>query len=385
MDIMAPAPKPPIKVLQLLVTMPVGGAEIMVADIAAGLDPGRFEVVTACLGEPGPMGEELRRQGKRVISLGLDLKRTSAFGLVRRVRELLKEIRPDILHTHLYHANLYGRVAALGLGLPGVVATVHNIYARVKRHRCLANYLLARLADYVLVFSPQVREDVFRFDRVPPSRLRMLTPGVRLAEMNSPEGKEVAKTRLGISGFCLGNVARLEEQKGHEDLLAAVSRIHREIPDLTVLLVGDGTRRGHLQALTQESGLEQVVRFLGTRRDIPEILQALDVFVMPSRWEGIPLTLLEAMGCGLPVISTRVGRAPEIIRDGENGRLTPVADSAALAQAILELYREPEKRQQWGDEARRTVKEKYTLEHFLEQFAAIYLELYGKGRGGSDQ
>ena len=371
----------PIKVLQLLVTMPVGGAEIMVADIASGLAPDRFEVITACLGEPGAMGNELSRRGKRVISLGLDIKRTSAYTLVWRLRRLLQEIRPDILHTHLYHANLYGRVAALGLGLPGVVATVHNIYARVKRHRCLANYLLARLSDYVLVFGPQVREDVQRHDRVPEDRLRMLTQGVRLEERSCGERREEARTELGVTGFCLGNVARLEEQKGHEDLLEAVSRVRRELPDLTLLLVGDGSRGSQLKGLTRELGLEQSVRFLGARRDIFRILPALDVFVMPSRWEGIPLTLLEAMGCGLPAVSTRVGRAPEIIEDGINGRLTPAADPGALARAILELYYEPEKRRHWGEQARSTVLEKYTLEHFLDQFAAIYLELYEKAKG----
>lgn len=370
----------PIKVLQLLVAMPVGGAEIMVADIAAGLDPARFEVVTACLGAPGPMGEELRRRGREVLSLGLDIKRTRAWSLVRRVRRLLREVRPDILHTHLYHANLYGRLAALGLGLPGVVATVHNIYSRVKWHRCLANRLLAGISDYVLVFSPQVKEDVVRYDRVPAARLRMLTPGVRLGELGPGESKDAAKKRLGVSGFCLGNVARLEEQKGHEDLLVAVSRLHREIPELTLLLVGEGTREDRLRGLAQELGLQQVVRFLGTRRDIPRILQALDVFVMPSRWEGIPLTLLEAMGSGLPVVSTRVGRAPEIVEDGANGRLVPVADPGALARAVLELYQEPHKRREWGEQARHAVLEKYTLEHFLDQFAAIYLELYGKAK-----
>jgi len=375
---MSPAP---IKILQLLVTMPVGGAEMMVADIAAGLDPGRFEVAVACLGEPGPLGEELSRRGQRVVSLGLDLKRTGLFSLVLRVRRLLQEIRPDILHTHLYHANLYGRLAALGLGLSGVVATVHNIYSRVKLHRCLANYILSRLGDCVLVFSPQVKEDVLRYDRVPAARLKMLTPGVRLEEPDPRATREEIRGRLGVSGFCLGNVARLEEQKGHEDLLAAVSQVCREIPGLTLLLVGDGSRRPRLQALVQELKLEQVVRFLGTRRDIPQILRALDVFVMPSRWEGIPLTLLEAMGCGLPVVSTRVGRAPEIIQDGVNGCLTPVADPEVLAQAILELYREPRKRHEWGEQARRTVREKYTLAHFMDQFAAIYLELYEKGRG----
>ena len=377
-------PQRTIKILQLLVTMPVGGAEIMVADLAGGLDPKRFEVITACLGEPGPMGEELRGRGQRVISLELDLKRTGAWGLVRRVRALLQEIRPDILHTHLYHANLYGRIAALGQDLAGVVATVHNIYSRVKLHRCLANYLLARLGDYVLVFSPQVLSDVRRYDRVPEARLRMLTPGVRLEETDSGETKEEARRSLGVSGFCLGNVARLEEQKGHDDFLQALAQVRDEIPGLTVLLVGEGTRQAHLQALTRELGLQEVVRFLGTRRDIPRILRALDVFIMPSSWEGIPLTLLEAMGYGLPVISTRVGRAPEIIRDGANGRLAPVAAPGALAGAILELYRHPELRQQWGEQARRTVQEKYTLEQFLEQFAAIYLELYEKGRGARE-
>jgi glycosyltransferase involved in cell wall biosynthesis len=353
----------------------------MVADIATTLDPERFEVVTACLGQPGPLGEELRGQGKQVLSMGLDVRHSGTFSLVRRVRELLQEIRPDILHTHLYHANLYGRLAALGLGLSGVVATVHNIYSRVKLHRCLANCLLARLVDYILVFSPQVREDVIRYDWAPEARLRLLTPGVRLGELNSGESKEEIRRSLGVSGFCLGNVARLEEQKGHEDLLLALSQVRAEIPDLTALLVGEGTRREYLRGLTRELGLSEVVRFLGTRRDIPRIFRALDVFVMPSRWEGIPLTLLEAMGYGLPVISTRVGRAPEIVRDGENGRLAPVGHPEALAGAILELYREPGKAAQWGEEARRTVQEKYTLERFMEQFAAIYLELCEKGRG----
>jgi len=378
---MAARQQPPVKILQLLATMPVGGAEMIVADLAYGLDPQKFQVLTACLGTPGPLGEELRSRGKTVISLGLDLKRHSAWRLVWEVRRLLKEIKPDILHTHLYHPNLYGRMAALGLGLPGVVATVHNLYARVKLHRCLANCLLARFTDYILVFSPQVAADVLRFDRAPAARLRVLSPGVPLAEPDPGETREDIRNSLGIRGFCLGNVARLEEQKGHEDLLAAVQLLRGEIPELTVLLVGDGTRQAHLRGLTRELGLERVVRFLGTRRDIPRILRALDVFVMPSRWEGIPLTLLEAMGHGLPAVSTRVGRAPEIIRDGANGRLAPVADSRALAAAILELYRHPERRAAWGEQARRTVLEKYTLGHFLEQFAAIYLELYEKGRG----
>ena len=119
-----------LKVLHLLATMPVGGAEDLVAAIVRGLDPKRFAVSVATLGPPGPVAQELGARGYKVVSLGLDIKRTSTWRIVGAVRRLLKADRPDILHTHLYHPNLYGRLGALGLGLSGVVAAVHNSYNR---------------------------------------------------------------------------------------------------------------------------------------------------------------------------------------------------------------------------------------------------------------
>jgi glycosyltransferase involved in cell wall biosynthesis len=368
-----------IKVLHLLVTMPVGGAEDMVAAVVKGLDPERFEAGCACLGQPGPMGEELRAGGYAVASLGLDLKRDSTRRLVAGVRSLLQEARPDILHTHLYHPNLYGRLAALGLGLKGIVATVHNLYTRVKWHRSLWNWVLGRVSDYVVVFSPQVGQDVRRYDRVPASRLRLVSPGVRIEELQVAATPAAARKRLGLKGFCLGTVARLEEQKGHEYLLAAVRQVLPEIPHLTLVLVGDGQRREFIQQQVEELGLTDVVRLLGTRRDVPLILRALDLYVQPSRWEGIPLTLLEAMGAGLPVISTRVGRAAEVIRDGECGRLVPPGDRESLAAAILELYQHPEWRREWGAQARQRIIDHYSLDTMLRQFADLYLELYTRG------
>jgi hypothetical protein len=129
--------------------MPVGGAEDLVAAIVQGLDPQRFAVSVATLGPPGPVGQELRARGYEVVSLGLDIKRTSPWRIVGAVRRHLKAGRPDILHTHLYHPNLYGRLGALGLGLTGVVAAVHNSYSRVKFHRRLWNFLLGWATDRV--------------------------------------------------------------------------------------------------------------------------------------------------------------------------------------------------------------------------------------------
>jgi glycosyltransferase involved in cell wall biosynthesis len=370
----------PIKVLQLLVSMPVGGAENMVTALATCLDPREFQVTVACIGAPGPMAEELRGSGCPVISLGLDIKYTSKLLIIHRLRGVLREVRPDILHTHLYHPNLYGRIASLGLGLKGRVATVHNLYKRVKFHRCLLNRLLARVSDYVVVFSPQVGHDVQRYDRVPASRIRLVFPGVPMRNLRVRESQAEARERLGIKGFCIGTVSRLEEQKGQEYLLQAIELILPEIRDLTLLIVGDGQKRASLERLVRDLGLDETVRFLGTRRDVPLILRGLDLYVQPSLWEGIPLTLLEAMGAGVPAISTCVGRAPEVIQDGENGRLVPPGNAGELAAAILEAYRHPEWRHQWKQKGEQTIRERYSLDQMLSQFADIYLKLFQKGQ-----
>jgi glycosyltransferase involved in cell wall biosynthesis len=287
-------------------------------------------------------------------------------------------MKPDILHTHLYHPNLYGRLASLGLGLKGRVATIHNLYKRVKLHRCLANFLLGRVSDCVLVFSPEVANDVRAWDLIPASRLRLLSPGICLDSLEDAPSQSEVRASLGVNGFCLGAMGRLEEQKGYADLLIALSRILPEAADLNLIIIGDGSKRIEIEAQVRSLGLEKAVRFLGTRHDVPFLLRAMDLFVMPSRWEGIPLTLLEAMAAGLPVVSTRVGRAGEIIEPGVNGLLVPPKDPNALAEALLSAYRQPDARRAWGEQARRTVAEKYSQAAFLGQFAAIYRELARK-------
>jgi glycosyltransferase involved in cell wall biosynthesis len=370
-----------VRVLHLLVTMPVGGAEDLVAAIVRGLDPKRFSAAVATLGPPGPVGQELQSQGFEVVSLGLDIKRTSAWRVASAVRRFLKADRPDILHTHLYHPNLYGRLGALGLGLSGVVASVHNSYTQVKFHRRVWNFLLAWGTDQVLVGSPQVWQDVRRYDGVPASRLLLLPYGIPLAELDTPLSREEARERLGVRGLVLGAVGRLEDQKGHVHLLAALPELSREIPDLVVLLVGEGRRREDLKRQIHNLGLEHMVRFLGTRRDLPEIYRALDLFVHPSLWEGLPLALLKAMAAGLPVVATRVSGSVEAIVDGVNGRLVAPGDPQALARAILELARHPEERRRLADTARHTVAAQYSLETMLQRLEELYLDLWRRHAG----
>jgi glycosyltransferase involved in cell wall biosynthesis len=366
---------PKIKILHLFVTLPVGGAEDLLASLVSGLDPVRFTSHVACLGAAGQVGEELSRQGYPVSVLHLDLKRDSFFRIVREVRTLIQSSRPQILHTHLYHPNLYGRLASLGLGLKGVIASIHNAYTRIKFHRCVWNYLLGRVTDRVLVSSSRMYQNVRRYDRVPAAKILLLPYGIHPAEVNSPLSKAAAKDELGISGFCLGTIGRLEEQKGQQFLLAAVPELMQHIPDLNVIIVGAGRLRSNLENQALSLGVANVVHFLGTRRDLPRLYRAMDIFVLPSLWEGLPLVLLKAMAAGLPVIATRVSGAEDIIADGRNGRLIPPRQPAALTRAVVELYSQPELWPVWGNRARETIREKYSFQAMLTRLQLLYEEL----------
>jgi glycosyltransferase involved in cell wall biosynthesis len=356
--------------------MPVGGAEDLVAAIVQGLDPRRFAVSVVTLGPLGLVGQELRARGYEVVSLGLDIKRASTWRIVGAVRRHLKAGRPDILHTHLYHPNLYGRLGALGLGLPGVVASVHNSYIRVKFHRRVWNFLLAWSTDRVLAVSPRVYRDIQKFDGVPTSRLLLIPNGISLSELSTPLSRAEARERLQVSGLVIGTMSRLEEQKGHAYLLAALPKLIQEIDDLVVLIAGEGRLRDRLSGQARDLGVEKQVRFLGNRRDVPEIQRALDIFVQPSLWEGLPLALLKAMGAGLPVVATRVSGCMDAVMDGGNGRLVEPADAEALAQVILELYRHPEERRRLGEAARCTVEDRFSFEAMLKRIEGLYLELW---------
>jgi len=360
--------------------MPVGGAEDLVADIVRGLNPELFRTEAATIGPLGAVGEELAREGYAVTALGLNIKRTSLVRVVAAVRRLLVARRPDILHTHLYHASLYGRLAAWGLGLAGVVSSVHSVYTRIKRHRRLWNRLLVPVTDVVLAVSPQVRADILTYDGVPPDKVRLLPNAVDLKALEIPLTREEAKARLGVRGFCLGAVGRLEEAKGHAFLLEGMQMLAPELPELTLLVAGDGRLREVLHRQRAALGLEGRVHFLGFRRDVPLIYRALDLYVQPSLWEGLSLALLQAMGAGLPVVATRVSGFEEVITSGDNGILVPPRDAAALARAIRELYHDSMARRRLGEAARRTVAAGYSQELFLQRLETLYLELWRKQR-----
>jgi glycosyltransferase involved in cell wall biosynthesis len=366
----------PARVLYLIVDLPVGGAEIQLLNLVRHLDRNRYSPLVLCIGKNGPIGEEIAREGVPVTELGLFRKGGIERRIVKTVREFLRGEKISLLHSHLYHANVYGRLAAFREGIPAV-CTVHNTYAHPKMHRRLINRWLARRTARIIAVSAPVRDDILRYDGVDPSKVVVIPNGVEPDRFDIPLTRAEARERLGIPAehFLIGTVGRLEEQKGLQYLLDAVRILRRGGKNAFLLVAGSGREEARLREQATRDGIEDAVFFLGPRRDIPELYRAMDVFALPSLWEGGPITLLEAMASGLPVVATPVGFVPEVVRDGVNGFLVPLRNPALLADVLWGLREDPARAESAGRQGKATVRERYTHRHLAGKVMAVYEEV----------
>jgi glycosyltransferase involved in cell wall biosynthesis len=365
------------RILHLITRLPTGGAEHLLASIVRHLDAGRYESLVCCIQDRGELAYMIEAGGVKVISLDRRGKRFSP-GTVLALARLMREQRIDLVHCHLYHANLYGRLAARLAGIPAI-ATVHNTYVRRKWHRSLLNRWLGRGRGLVIAVSAEARDDVILHDRLAPERVLLLPNGIDLGRVDTPLSQAAAKERLGYApdDFLIGCVGRLEAQKGHIHIIAALGRMLQSAPAdlarrLRLLIVGEGRLRGELERAIAAAGLGDKVRLAGNRSDIAEILRSLDLYAMPSLWEGLSLAMLEAMAAGLPLIISDVGGAAEVLGDNEFGVRVPPGDVDALARAMLALATDDAALQRLGRAARQRVREHYDLRERVARLAACY-------------
>jgi glycosyltransferase involved in cell wall biosynthesis len=367
----------PIRVLHIITSLVVGGAERLVVSAANGLPRARFEQAICVLIERGPLAADAAATGIPVFCIGEfpGLRHPLAFArLVRTIRAF----RPAIVHTHLQSANLYGRLASRLAGVPIVVATEHNVYTAKARRYVMVERWLARMTDALVAVSGEVRQFLSDQIGVAPSAIRVIRNGVAVPAP-SPAGVTALRTRIGgaDAGIVLGTIASLTAKKGHAFLLRAVAQLRDRGVTCTLVLAGDGPERPGLEALTHELGLTGRVQYLGTVPQPADVLAAIDVFVLPSLVEGLPLALLEAMLAGTAVVATAVGGVPEVVESGVNGLLVPAGNEAALADAIARLIGSPELRARLGASAKATIERGYTEAQYLASLSALYLDLAG--------
>jgi glycosyltransferase involved in cell wall biosynthesis len=363
-----------MKVLLLSTSMGMGGADKQILSAAGEMQARGHEVLIVSLTHLGPMG--LEAQGAGIPTRSLEMRRgfPDPRGLGRLVR-IVRTWRPDVLHSHMLHANLMARVLRLFAPVPALVSTIHSIRegGRLKR----ASYRWTnRLADHMTIVSEAAADRFITKGIIPKELLSVVPNGVDTDHFRQvPAGaRESLRRSLGLDReFVWLAVGRFETAKDYPNMLRGFARVREQQPRTVLLLAGQGSLREETEALGTTLGLGDGVRFLGVRQDVSELMSAADGYLMSSAWEGMPIVLLEAAAAGLPIVTTRVGGNAEVVREDESGFLVPPRDPDALAAAMLRLIALPgSERQSMGERGREHVQASYGLSRVVDRWLEVY-------------
>jgi len=370
-----------LHVLQMIDGLNVGGAEMLLRELAPGLQRRGYRVSVA-YSTPGPLAADLQAQGLPLTRLPR-LARVDPLLLGRMVR-LMRQDPPPILHTHLFKSDFHGRPAARLAGVPVVISTLHNSDPWARKPILGALYAAnARLADRLIAVSNEVRAYYLEHTHIRPEQVITVDNGVDTRRFAGQEaaGQQV-RSALGLASRAVvfGAIGRMKPQKDHASFLQAAAMIYRQLPQARFLLIGDGPLRGELEAQARQLGLGEAVIFTGLRSDIPALLAAMDVLVFSSRWEGLPVTLLEGMAAARPVVATAVDGIRTVSIPGETALLVPPDDPQALAQACLRLGSDLHLARRMGQAGRARVIEHYSIDAMIDRVAQVYSSLL-QGRG----
>ncbi|HVQ48144.1 MAG TPA: glycosyltransferase [Gemmatimonadales bacterium] len=366
-----------MRVMFLSTSMGMGGADKQLLSAAQLMHAQGHDVCIVSLTELGPMGLEARSQGIRTESLDMRRGVPDPRGLIRLIR-LVRAWKPDVLHSHMVHANLMARAVRLFARVPVIVSTIHNIYEGGPLW--MAAYRVSNgLVDHMTIISEAAADRFVKEGIVPRELLTCVPNGVDTERFRqvAPGTREALRSSIGVDDrFVWLAVGRFEIAKDYPNMLHAFAQVCQRDSNAVLLLVGHGSLQQETESLAQSLGLGDRIRFLGVRSDVPEVMAAADGYVMSSAWEGMPIALLEAGAAGLPIVATRVGGNHEVVRDGESGFLVPPRDAAALGQAMLRLMEQaPERRRDMGERGREHVRVHYGLGRVVERWQDLYRQV----------
>lgn len=358
------APRPdvvtrPLKVCHVSLTLKTGGLERILADLARHHSSERCEPTFLALREVGRFANEIRACN-RTVSV---LKHQGRFSGLREMARFFRDHQFDVVHTHNTYPHLYATLAARWAGVPVVVQTRHGQRAGHGWKSSWQYRWAAKWVDRIVAVSDDAAGLCVTADHIPASKVTRIWNGIDLSQFRYTGPKDEL---IAIA------VARLSAEKDFPTLLRAMVLALIRVPELKLKIVGDGPERAALEALAESLNLRNSVEFLGERHDVPNLLTQAGFFVTSSLTEGISLTLLEAMAVGLPVVATHVGGNPEIVVEGETGRLAPAANPQALADSIVQMCDE---RNRWSNLGR-AGSERVAAHFDIRRMAHDYEDLY---------
>jgi len=378
----------PIRVMRIIARLNVGGPAIHVSLLSADLQDHLFRtiLVTGVIGsDEADMGYLARDLGvepiiiptlQREISLLKDIR------TLKRLIQLMREHKPQIVHTHTAKAGLVGRVAAFIAGVPVVVHTFHGhiFYGYFSRFKSEVFVWLERIeavfSDMILTISEGLRDDLLHYRIASPQKLRVLPLGLHLdpfTESTKLRGRLREEWNISTDIPLIGIIGRLVRIKNHDLFLRAAAIVRDFLPTAEFIIVGGGECQQELKNLASSLGLANAVHFIGWRHDLPSVYSDLNLVVISSINEGTPVSLIEAMAAGVPVVATAVGGIPDLLCYGNFGALVPPQDVNALAQAIIATLQEynPERTRS----AQTYALEQYGFKRLAQDIRSLYQEL----------
>ncbi len=365
------------RITYLITDLDIGGAENSLHQLVTHLNPQKFSPLVCSLSGEGKIADKLRDKGIEVVCLGAKSKFdiTVLFKLVN----LLRHQKPDILHTYLFHANFVGRIAGRLAGISIIISSIRTM-EKQKWHHVYLDMLTSWMVDKEICVSKDVEDFTKKYARVPARKLITIYNGINFADLHITKNAEDKRRELSISQFnpIIGTVGHLTVAKGLVYLLKAFKLVLEDFPDAYLLIVGGGPQEKKLKRLAEQLEIVSSVRFLGFREDAMDIMNTLDVFVLPSLWEGMPNVILEACALGKPVVSTLVGGTKEIIKDGETGFLVAPKDWQGFANSIKSILQNPQTRQEFGSRGKEFVDKTFSLDRMVADTERLYQELDSK-------
>ena len=350
----------------------IGGTEKMVISLATGLLKEEFSVAILTIKPIGSLHRSAQRMGVPAYTLDINI-RSKIFLLPFRLYRFLLVYRPNILQSFLFSANIFGRLVGKAAGVPIVVGGQRSTDPWRRFYHNVIDRLTSPLCRFIVSNSQAGRRMLLRTG-IPPEKVMVIPNGVPSA---TPIPKEEAKSYLGFSKDTLlvGSVGNLRSAKGYQYLLPAFREVIHKFPGAKLLISGAGPLRKDLEDFSGRLGLSGSVSFLGFQRNLSLFYSALDVFVLPSLWEGMPVALLEAFSHGLPVVATSVSGIPEVVTEGQEGFLVEPANPQQIAQKIIMLLEDEKRRLEMGRKGKERVEKDFSQDKMVSAYVKLYRDL----------
>ncbi|UCE67742.1 MAG: glycosyltransferase family 4 protein [Candidatus Zixiibacteriota bacterium] len=366
-------------ILLYIETSGPGGAERVLLNIARGIDKIRYEPFVI-LHKSRWLREQLLKYD--IHTEIIPSQRSWNISFLFKLIQYCRKHKIGLIHSHLFGANLYACIAAGILRIP-IVATFHNellLHGKSEKYLSLKSFFIRRFASKIVFVADFMKDDYINKVRFPGKKALTIYNGLDMDLATNDLDISALKAELCVneSDLLVGHIANFRVPKGHKFLIAAAGLVCKELKNVKFLLIGDegdGSLKGEIQDLIIKMDLTDNIRLLGFRDDIPKLLNLMDVFVLSSISEGLPLSVIEAMSASKPVVATDVGGLPEIVIPGKTGYLVKAGNADALAEKLAILLNDQPLREQMGNQGRKAVEKKFSLDAMIEKYQELYAEL----------